>query len=173
MFNRIRLAAASAILAAMAVAAGPAIAQQNPDRLRESHGDWEVRCQDETDNACYMMQLIEDDSGAPLLLMRLRKLPDPVEASGNVFTVEAELFTRLGFLLPAGISMQIDAEEPNRIPFERCLPNGCGSLPLFTNEMINALKAGGVARFTMLVNPGEEDVADISLSGFTAAYDSL
>lgn len=176
MINRIRLAAAAAVLTAGVVSAGQAAAQEL-DRLRESHGDWEVRCQDETNDACYMMQLIEGPDGSPLMLMRLRKLPDPVEASGNVFTVEAELFTRLGFLLPPGFTMRIDDGDPNRIPFERCLPTGCGSLPLFTNEMINALKAGGVAQFTM-VDPQDDGSlepveASVSLSGFTAAYDSL
>lgn len=168
-----RLAVLTAVTAAATAVFGQSALAQNPDTLRETHGDWEIRCQTDNPDACYMMQLLEDADGNPLMLMRLRKLDDPVESSGSVFTVEAELFTRLGFLLPAGITMQIDEGELARIPFERCLPNGCGSLPLFTNEMINQLKAGGLVRFIMLYNPGEEEAAEISLIGFTAAYDAL
>lgn len=164
-----------AVAAAMlAVAAAPDAAQaqsQAPDPVRETHGDWEVRCADA--NRCYMMQVRRDDAGRPLLLLRVRKLGEPVTSNGQTYVAEAELFTRLGFFLPAGIIMQVDQGKQERIPFERCLQNGCGSLPLFSQPIVDRLKAGGAANFTMFVQPGRPTGVSISLSGFTAAYNAL
>lgn len=156
----------------VSVVAGSAAAQQeDTSTVRETHGAWEVRCL--ADNKCYMQQVFNDDKGQALMLVRLRKLPEPIDRNGKKLVVEAELFVSLGYYLPAGMLMKIDDGEPQRIPYERCLPNGCGSGPLFPDNVVDDLKNGGKTTFTMLQTPKQSVEASFSLSGFTAAYNAL
>lgn len=168
-FVRRTLVAAAALLGALVAAP---VSAQDEAQVKSTHGDWEVRCRD--DGACYMSQLVRIENNAEILFMAIRKLAQPVQIEGRTIIAESEIRGRLGVFLPAGLTMFIDGEQVARVPFEYCSPNGCSSRIQLTSEGVTQLKKGGVARFQMVFNPTTPRLeATVSLTGFTAAYDSM
>jgi invasion protein IalB len=137
--------------------------------VRETFGDWEIRCAPEGDE-CFMYQIAHDAQDNPVAEFSLLKLPLEAEATAGVTVV-----TPLGTLLPAGLVLQIDSGERRQYPFSWCSQVGCFARFGLDDTSINALKRGGTGRVTLVsVGAPETPVTlDVSLSGFTAAYDSL
>jgi invasion protein IalB len=83
--------------------------------------------------------------------------------------------TPLGTLLPAGLVMQIDNGERRQYPFSWCSQVGCFARFGLNDASINSMKRGKAGKVALVsVGAPEAPVTlDISLSGFTAAYDSL
>ena len=82
----------------------------------------------------------------------------------------------LGVFLREGLSLQIDSSEAQRGQFSICLSEGCLMRERLPNAMVSALKKGAVAKFGFVVpqgQGGQQYDIDISLSGFTAAYNAL
>lgn len=159
----------AAAFAILAFAAAPAAIAQEAT-VRETHGAWEVRCAGET---CFMIQVASDANGAPVLSFAVRKLDTPRTEGDFTFIAAAEIYTKPGVFLPAGVTFSVDGNDSRRIPYERCFPEGCAALPLVQQTLIDSLKGGARVTVTVYPNPGEEVSAEVSLSGFTAAYDSL
>ena len=152
---------------------GPAAAQpqeQFPgEELRETHGDWEVRCANDG-QVCFISQIINTAEGAPV--MRARVLP----ISGNeqapaVLSVQAPL----GVLLPPGVAISVDGGQSSSIPFLYCVENGCYAQAPVANDALAAFRRGAAAQVTITpANDRENPVATrMSLMGFTRAFDSL
>lgn len=169
MFKSIVSFGRAAVFAAVAFTAAPAVAQEAA--LRETHGSWEVRCAG--DNSCYIVQVASDAEGRPVVSFAVRELAQPRTEGERTFVAAAEIRTKPGVYLPAGVTFTIDETESLRIPFERCFPEGCAALPLIQQSLVDRLKAGARVRITVYANPSEPVAAEVSLSGFTAAYDSL
>jgi invasion protein IalB len=137
--------------------------------LRATHGDWQVRCA--PDNVeCFMYQLAKDETGNPVAEINLVKLggQSPAAAGFNVLTP-------LGTLLPPGLVLQIEGAEQRQYPFSWCDPAGCFARFAVDDTAVAAMKRGSAARMTLFAvqSPGEPVVLQVSLSGFTAAFDSL
>jgi invasion protein IalB len=152
--------------------AGEAAAPAEPEVLeivRDTFGDWQVRCAPEGDN-CFMYQLALDAQENPVAEFSLLKLPIEAEATAGVTVV-----TPLGTLLPAGLVMQIDNGERRQYPFSWCSQVGCFARFGLNDASINSMKRGKAGKVALVsVGAPEAPVTlDISLSGFTAAYDSL
>lgn len=164
---------AATVLTSAALAAAltaPAVAQ-NPDALRETHGDWEIRCADS--GSCYMVQEKIGPKGQPQMAMMVRKLPTP-SADAQPLVAQVEIVVPLGMFILNGIGMGVDTTQIGVMPFERCLSYGCVSRPLLRQDSIANLKSGGEAVFTMWPDPKQAPIEfRMSLSGFTAAYDAL
>ena len=162
------IGAAMIVMAGVAAAPVPAHAEDAP--VRETHGAWEVRCKD---GQCFMTQIASDDSGVPVLRFSVSKLATPRSEGEATFIAAAEISTKVGVFLPQGVTFAIDGAQNRKIPFERCFPTACVALPAVQQALIDSLKAGGTVTVTVFANPGEPVTANVSLSGFTAAYDSL
>lgn len=81
--------------------------------------------------------------------------------------------TPLGTLLPAGIAWEIDGKNGFNQQFLYCLPGGCQTEVLLTEERVKALKAGSQMEVTFrLVARGELKVP-VKLDGVSKAIDSL
>lgn len=139
--------------------------------VRDTFGAWEVRCLPEGDE-CFMYQLALDPEDNPVAEVSILKLPPEAEAEA---ASGVTVVTPLGTLLTEGIVLQIDQGESLQYPFSWCSQVGCFARFGLTDTSINEMKRGNAGRMT-LVSVGAPDAPvtlEISLSGFTAAYDSL
>jgi invasion protein IalB len=156
----------------VAPAEGEAAAPAPPEVLevvRETHGEWEVRCLPDG-NECFLYQLALDADANPVAEFSLVTLPADSEAMAGVTVV-----TPLGTLLPAGLVVQVDGGEARRYDFTFCSQVGCFARFGVDDATVAALKRGQAATL-QLVSIGAPDQPvdlEVSLEGFTAAYDSL
>lgn len=149
--------------------AGDPAAPEVLEVVRDTFGDWQVRCAPDGDE-CFMYQLAMDDEENPVAEFSLLRLPAGEDAVAGITIV-----TPLGTLLPPGLGIQIDTNEMRQYPFAWCSQVGCFSRFGLDNAAITTMKRGRAGRMTLLAvgAPDQPVVLDLSLTGFTAAYDSL
>jgi len=139
---------------------------------RTNYKSWEVACLADNSN-CAMAQIGKDASGNPVLEMVIRKLPEPLEAGGEVAVAVLDVITPLGVVLTEGLSLKIDSGEAAVAPFQVCTEQGCLVREPIAEELISRLKKGNGAQVTVIAaNQGVVN-STLSLSGFTAAYNAL
>ena len=150
----------------------PGEEQDGADYIDEEFDDWQRRCFRVADRAdpCEMYQLIEDEDGFPVAEISLVPLPP-----GQQVAAGATIVTPLETLLPEQITLSIDGGEAQRYPFTWCSAAGCISRVGFTEEELDALKAGIEVdmRIVPAAAPDQNVDLTISLIGFTAAFNSL
>lgn len=139
---------------------------------RTTFKSWEVACLADNTN-CAMAQIGKDASGNPVLEMVIRKLPEPLEAGGEIAIAVLDVITPLGVVLTEGLTLKIDAGDDAIAPFQVCTEQGCLVREPVAEDLINRLKRG--SRATVSVVAANQGVVSstISLSGFTAGYNSL
>jgi len=137
--------------------------------VRDTFGDWEVRCAPEGED-CFMYQLAMDSQNNPVAEVSILKLPEDSEAAAGVTMV-----TPLGTLLQSGVVVQVDQGEARQYPFNWCSQVGCFARFGLTQESINSMKRGNAATVMLasVAAPETPVRLNLSLTGFTAGYDSL
>lgn len=143
---------------------------------RETNGDWDIQCirlpgeEEEGDEPCQLFQALQDDQGTNVAEITLFRLPE-----GGKAIAGANILVPLETLLSAQLTMSIDNGKARRYPYSFCSPIGCFARLGFTAEDINAMKQGAVANITIVPAPApdQEVVLPMSLSGFTASYESV
>jgi invasion protein IalB len=137
--------------------------------VRDTFGDWQVRCAPEGDE-CFMYQLALDPDKNPVAEVSILKLPEVAEAAAG-----ATVVTPLGTLLTNGVVLQIDGGETRQYPFAWCSQVGCFSRFGLAETSIEAMKRGKVAKMSLvsIAAPEKPVLLDLSLKGFTDAYNSL
>jgi len=139
---------------------------------RTTYGDWEVACLEPGKN-CAMAQIGNDSTGTPVLEMVIRKLAEPLEADGRTAVAVLDVITPLGVVLTAGLSLKIDKGKAESAPFQICTEQGCLVREPVDEGLINRLRRGGVAQLKVVAANQGDVSADISLTGFTKAYNAL
>lgn len=140
--------------------------------VRATHSDWTVRCirTEEGPDPCELYQLMQDEEDNAVAEMTLIPL-----RNGNV-AAGATLIAPLETDLIQGLGFGVDNAEPRGYPFSFCAPVGCVSRMGFTADELNGLKRGNKAVVTLLpfgANPEQPVRLDLSLSGFTAAFNEV
>ena len=181
MINKIKkhLAAAlfalpTAILAQEQVPATSDLAQGQPvapEITSETFGEWTVNCQVlEAGERCQMYQLLKNEAGDAVIEVNLFRVEDQpqVFAGGSIV---APLET----LLPTQLTIAIDDGAGKRYPFAFCVVKGCVSRVGLTEDDVNAYKRGGKGSISIVpaAAPDQIVVVDMSLTGFTAAFDRI
>jgi invasion protein IalB len=143
-----------------APAQGAAAASANPGQ------NWLKVCDPLPDGqeACIMRQvvlangqflgsfLLRDDPGQESRLLAVAAVP-------------------LGVLLPFGLTWQIDGSKPVRVPYMLCDPTSCATQLVINEQYVDSLKKGSTLKLTAKNRQNEDLTIDITLAGFTAAYD--
>ncbi|KUF11705.1 invasion associated locus B family protein [Pseudoponticoccus marisrubri] len=145
--------------------------QQGPNTyIRDTYDDWSLQCLEvaEADDVCQMYQLLkdgEDNSVAEVSIFRLQNGGQAV--AGGTFVVPLET------LLTQKLTVAVDGGQARRYDFSFCGVAGCYARVGFTEQDIARFKAGAVAKVTIVpaLAPDQKVELDMSLSGFTAAYD--
>lgn len=137
--------------------------------VKETIDDWDLRCVQPADGEerCQMYQLLNDDQGTPVSEFSLFKLPEGGRASAGA-TVVVPLETAL----QQQLTIAVDSGSARRYPFAFCNPIGCYARIGLTPQDIAAFKAGAVAKISIspFVAPNEKVTVNMSLKGFTAAF---
>jgi invasion protein IalB len=157
-------------------AAAPAAASGEPQPgsyyVKTTHQDWTLRCikTDQANDPCELYQLMKDGSGNSVAEITMIPLRNGQVAAGAtlVAPLETDLIEGLGFA--------IDSAKPRAYPFGFCAPVGCVSRMGFSEAELASLKKGGKGTVTLLPfggDPKNPVTLNLSLSGFTAAFDEL
>lgn len=157
------------------VAAAPAAADENAvgtPYIRETQGDWSVRClraaPGEAD-PCQLYQLLQDTEGNSVAEISMFALPEGSKAAAG-----ATIVVPLETLLTEQLQISVDGASTRRYPFTFCNRAGCVARVGFTQDEVNQFKRGNAASVRMVpaAAPTEEVVLKISLAGFTAGYEA-
>lgn len=161
--------------ALMALASAPASAQQGQETvLKETHGAWEVHCATSDQSKCYISQIGNGADGKPLVRVRVQKTPGLKGPEGQDIAAMIQIQTPLGVLLTAGLSLEIDGGKPGLAPYRFCTPKNCVVEEPVADQLVERMKKGATAKFSVVsALSGERASADLSLSGFTKAYNGL
>lgn len=133
---------------------------------------WTARCGKATEQAkedtCLIVQLVSDKSSdAPLLAVEVGYVPGENQAVAQ-FTLP------LGVLLPPGMRLAVDdSKEAGRVPFTYCDQVGCRAMIRLDDKVLGMFKKGNVLNVTVATAEGRAGTIPVSLSGFTAAFNSL
>ena len=140
-----------------------------PEMEMKVYQDWELRCEAGADQ-CFIYQMVRNAAESPVAEIRIVNIEPRGEAVAG-----ATVVTPLGSLLDAGVVLQIDDREARKYPFNWCTRAGCFSQFGFTEEEVAAMKAGNVVKMRLISvsAPDQPILLDVSLSGFTAAYDEM
>lgn len=170
-------------LAALTVAAlGAAGEAQAQGQLKETFGDWQMRCEQQAalppgapPNAgttqsreqCALVQSVaaEDKPNLTLVVVVLKTS----DAKSRLLRVVAPL----NVLLPAGLGLKVDDLDIGRAGFVRCLPTGCVAEVVMDEALVGQLRNGKTATFIVFQTPDEGVGIPVSLNGFNKGYDSL
>ena len=152
--------AAAGLIVSMA---GAANAQQTENLPR---GEWFKVCSKQADNdICNVQNIRTAQTGQLLTAVNL------IEITGKNNRSLFQVAVPTGRVIPAGIALQIDGGEAQRINYAICLPDRCIAEAPLTEDLVNALKRGGSLRLTSVNFQQQPNPIDVTLSGFTAAYD--
>jgi len=102
-----------------------------------------------------------------LLRLEMGYVPDKKDQLVAIITVP------LGIALPPGVLLKIDEGKELRLPVEHCIPQGCRILFPVDQDLLGILKAGKQATVTVQNMSHQPVGIPVSLSGFTAAFNSL
>lgn len=174
-FSGVSLAAAIAV-----TAFSPAQAQgAGGDEAKvQKFGTWSSRCEanEAGPEQChaYVAIGVNDESGQQQRILYLGigygKRDADNDGKNDLFMFA---ITPLGTLLPAGIAWDVDGKTGFNQQFLYCLPGGCQTEVLLTEERVKALKAGSQMEVTFrLVTRGELKIP-VKLDGVSKAIDSL
>lgn len=161
----------TALLPCAALAQSAQPAQPPAPTLKGTHGQWEVRCFGQDD--CIMTQLHQRTSETADAVFTIFKPKGLLDNNGQPILALAEIVVPLGVFLPGALGLQVDGNEPKAVPFERCIPDGCVVRAPIAAAMLEQMKSGGTANLIVSPSPDERVKLPISLSGFTAAFNSL
>lgn len=145
--------------------------QPGQSYVKETFGDWTMRCVKTPDNQdpCELYQLLRDSDGGAVAEASVVPVTGQVAA---IMTYVAPLETDLQH----GLRLQIDANEPMGYPFMVCAQIGCISRIGVNDAELAGFKRGKAANVTLLPYGGQQDQTvklDMSLSGFTAGMDAV
>lgn len=142
--------------------------------VAEVFGDWEKKCivmpEGQGEDPCQIYQLLKNAAGEPVAEVSMVRLPAGGQAvAGGTIVVPLET------LLTQQLKLSVDGSTAKRYPFQFCAPVGCLSQVGFTADEVDRFKKGNSAVLTIVPAAAPDQKFDmvVSLSGFTAAYDSL
>ncbi|MEM7694424.1 MAG: invasion associated locus B family protein [Pseudomonadota bacterium] len=148
-----------AVMAAVAGSA-PAVAQQGDNA-------WIKVCNTDPRQKkefCQISQQLRTDAGQFLASVAIRETP----GEARKLLVAA---IPVGMLLQPGVQMQIDGAKAQTARYSICFPNACYAELAIDNGYISRLKRGGKLQVTTVNQQAKQVRFDMTLIGFTAAYD--
>jgi invasion protein IalB len=153
--------------------AAPAADAVGQPYVAKTFGDWDLRCIRSADGSdpCQLHQLLkEKGSEQPIAEITIIRLPEGGDAVAG-----ANIVVPLETLLTQQLNITVDGGETRRFPFTYCSTTGCVARAGFTKADIDAFRKGKVATISVVpvVAPDRLVNVDVSLSGFTAGFDSI
>ncbi|MCI5076448.1 invasion associated locus B family protein [Oricola sp.] len=127
---------------------------------------WFKVCSKQEDNdICNVQNIRTANTGQLLTAVNL------IQITGKVNRAIFQIAVPTGRVIPAGIGMQIDGGQAQKIEYALCLPDRCIAEAPLTEALVASLKKGGEMTLTSINFRNQPNPIKISLSGFTAAFD--
>lgn len=183
--TRIRLLIATAVALAFAapvsaqvgsLSDGSLLNNQAPAAAPEDNltseiiGDWDLQCEKTgpEPRPCSLHQIINDQTGAPVIKVAMYRLPEGSPAAA-AFTFVVPHFT----FLPQQLTLGLDGVLANRIPYEYCNQIGCLAQMGISGIEAEAYKNGENVTLTLVsvLAPDQPVTLNMSLKGFKKAYE--
>ena len=146
--------------------------QVGDEYAKETFGDWIIRCvkTEDGNDPCSLYQLLVNETGQSVAEFTMLPLNNGGEAKAGA-TVVAPLQT----LLTEGMRLSIDGSQTRQYAFQFCNAVGCVVRFGLTEDFVTQFKRGAAATVQIVpANAPDSPVSlKVSLSGFTAAFDSL
>ena len=141
--------------------------------LAGNKGDWNVRCitgNPGENDKCEIQQLLFLNENTPIADISIFKLPD-----GEVAVAAANVMVPLETLLTKKFRFAFSEKLVKEFQYSFCNQDGCLVRMGLLEEDITAMKKGSSSELsiTHISRPETSINLDLSLSGFTAAFDAL
>ena len=141
--------------------------------LAGNKGDWNVRCitgNPGENDKCEIQQLLFLNENTPIADISIFKLPD-----GEVAVAAANVMVPLETLLTKKFRFAFSEKLVKEFQYSFCNQDGCLVRMGLLEEDIAAMKKGSSSKLsiTHISRPESSINLDLSLSGFTAAFDAL
>lgn len=138
--------------------------------VKAEYGDWQMSCDTPPGASfeqCALIQNVtaEDQPNIGLSVIVLKTADKQVRL--------LRVLAPLGVLLPNGLGLNIDNTNIGRVPFVRCLPNGCVAEVVLDDKLVGQLQAGKNAIFVVFRTPEEGVGIPVSLNGFADGFTQL
>ncbi|MEQ8400230.1 MAG: invasion associated locus B family protein [Roseitalea porphyridii] len=157
-----KTACLAAALGALALTGATAHAQGQPTPQNE----WFKVCTKQADNdICNVQNIRTAQTGQLLTAVNM------IQITGKQNRALFQVAVPTGRVIPAGVALQIDDGETQRIPYSICLPDRCIAEAQLSQELINAFKAGGSVTLTTVNFQNQPNPVEVTLQGFTAAFE--
>ena len=154
---------AAGVVGLLAAAAMPATAQQQGGQM--PRGWFKICGKEQNFDICNVQHQVLAQTGQLLTAVQL------AEFKGKVNRKALQVSVPIGRLLPAGITMQIDASKPTKLEFTTCFQDRCVADAPLTDAIVAALKKGTDLTLTSYNFQNQPNPIKVSLEGFTGAYD--
>ena len=143
-------------------------AQAKPENGKKFK-DWTVVCEkmpSTGEKICNIFQNVTNDKKKVVLQVAIGYRPGSSE-------VQALFTLPLGILLQPGIEFKGGTAKAVRIPFSVCVKNGCVAITKLESATVKGMKAGDKGSVKFAAAQKQILEIPVSLSGFTAAFNSL
>ncbi|MBM3527731.1 MAG: invasion associated locus B family protein [Alphaproteobacteria bacterium] len=169
------------LVCALAAAAAPALAQQQPpapvqtapQQTTATYEDWVVRCETRAGpppaKNCEMVQFTRAQGQTGVLTQIA--IGKPVRGQPIKIVVQVPI----AVWLPTGVRLTTGARDPGvAASFKRCLPTACFADTDVKDDVIKRFRSSKDAGQLQFKDVNLKDVAlPVSFKGFSAAYDAL
>ncbi|MFZ1814322.1 MAG: invasion associated locus B family protein [Rhizobiaceae bacterium] len=93
------------------------------------------------------------------------------EIKGKINRKVFQITVPSGRFIPAGIKVRVDDKKEASLPYAYCFPQSCMAEVQLDDNLIALLKSGGGMTITSSNFQNKENPVQVTLEGFTAAYD--
>ncbi|MCT4657130.1 MAG: invasion associated locus B family protein [Cohaesibacter sp.] len=150
-----------------ATASAQAPAPQAGEALKQANKNWVKICSQDPKtkkSLCMIVQELRAETGQFLASVAVREIEGKKRKSLVIAITP-------GMLLQPGLSLQIDKGKQNKGAYGICFPNACYAEIVIDANYIAQMKKGSQLSLTTLNQQAQPVRFDLTLSGFTAAYD--
>ena len=131
--------------------------------------DWTVVCEKlpkSKKKVCNIFQNVTNEKDVTVMQVAIGYPPGSK-------TAQTLITLPLGVMLQPGIEFKAGSAKAIRVPFQVCVKSGCVAIVKMSNELIKGMKAGSKGGIKFAAAQKQVIEIPVSLSGFTAAFNSL
>jgi invasion protein IalB len=159
-----RLAVAAAGLAAAMVAFAPAAQAQ--DAQNQPPRGWFKACSKQQDvDICNVQNIIMADTGQLMTGVSM------IDIKGKVNRKVFQVTVPTGRMIPPGVGVQVDGGKAQKLDYVICFPDRCVAEAQLSDALVASFKKGQKLTLTSINFQNQPNPIDISLAGFTGAFD--
>jgi invasion protein IalB len=159
-----RLTLAAAGMAAAMVAIAPAAQAQ--DAQNQPPRGWFKACSKQQDvDICNVQNIIMADTGQLMTGVSM------IDIKGKVNRKVFQVTVPTGRMIPPGVGVQVDGGKAQKLDYVICFPDRCVAEAQLSDALVASFKKGQKLTLTSINFQNQPNPIDISLAGFTGAFD--